>query len=193
METRPISDRSVPQSSKPKSNGQSQDIETTTDLTHNDNSKQTSEPSTDSETASESMPQPPSGQSDTASTLEINDPTTETNPQTESSYPREANTIYALILILITQNYTDIDACKFLIQPLFVRHVHSLPSSFSFFGTHYSKFSFFRGHISTYLHKSSTTLTKINKMPAFKLILFTSNHHSCQHQKNATLRHKLLQ
>ena len=36
-ETCPISDPSVPQTPMPKLNGQSQDIETTTDLTQNDN------------------------------------------------------------------------------------------------------------------------------------------------------------
>ena len=46
-ETCPISDTYVPQLSKSKSDGQSQDIETTTDLTHNDKSKQTSAPSID--------------------------------------------------------------------------------------------------------------------------------------------------
>ena len=63
-ETCPISDPFVSQTSKPKSNGHSQDIETTTDLTHNDNSKQTPEPSTDTETACESMPQSPSWYND---------------------------------------------------------------------------------------------------------------------------------
>ena len=54
----------------------------------------------------------------------------------------EANTTYALILILITQNYTDTEVCKFLIQPFFVRHTHSLPLLFSFFRTHQSNFFF---------------------------------------------------
>ena len=44
-----------------------------------------------------------------------------------------ANTIYALILIPITQNSTDTDVCKSLIQPLFVRQVHYMPLSFYFF------------------------------------------------------------
>ena len=74
-ETCPISDPPVPQNLTPKSNSQNQDIETTIDLTHNDNSKRTSEPSTDTETACEPMPHPPSRQSDTPPTLEINDPT----------------------------------------------------------------------------------------------------------------------
>ena len=87
-ETCPISDPPVPQNSTPKSNGQSQDIETTIDLTHNDNSKRTSEPSTDTETTCEPMTQPPLGQSDTPSTFEINDPTTEDIPQTEPSHSR---------------------------------------------------------------------------------------------------------
>ena len=85
-ETRPISDPSVPQLSKSKSNGQSQDIETTIDLTHNDISNQASEPSTDSKTACEPMPQPPLRQSDTVSALEINDPTTENILQNEPSH-----------------------------------------------------------------------------------------------------------
>ena len=84
-ETCPISDPPVPQNLTPKSNGQSQDNETTIDLTHNDNSKRTPEPSTNTETACEPISQPPLGQTDTPSTFEINDPTTEDIPQTEPS------------------------------------------------------------------------------------------------------------
>ena len=87
-ETCPISDPFVSQTSKPKSNGQIQDIETTNDLTHNDNSKRTSEPSKDTETTCEPMTQPSLGQSDTPSTFEIIDPTTEGVPQTEPSHSR---------------------------------------------------------------------------------------------------------
>ena len=87
-ETCPISDPPVPQHLTPKSNGQSQDNETTIDLTHNDSSKRTSEPSTDTETTCEPMTQPPVGQSDTPSTFEINHPTTEIIPQTEPSHSR---------------------------------------------------------------------------------------------------------
>ena len=89
-ETCPIPDPSAPQTLTPESNGQSQDIETTTDLTHNDNSKQTSEPSTDTETACEPVPQPPFRQSDTPAVPEINDPTTENIPQNEPSHSRGA-------------------------------------------------------------------------------------------------------
>ena len=78
----------VLQPSNPKSNGQTQNIETTTDLAHNDSSKQTSEPSTDTETACEPMPEPPSRHSDNPSTPEINDPATENIPQTEPSHSR---------------------------------------------------------------------------------------------------------
>ena len=85
-DTCPISDPSVPQTLKPKSNGQSQDIETNTDLAQNDSSEQIFEPSTDIETTREPMPQPPSRQSDNPSTLEINDRTTEDVPQTEPSH-----------------------------------------------------------------------------------------------------------
>ena len=84
----PISDSSVPRTLMPKSNGQSQDNETTIDLTHNDNSKRTSEPSTDAEITCKPVTQPTSTQSDTPSTLEINDPTTEMIPQTEPSLSR---------------------------------------------------------------------------------------------------------
>ena len=48
-ETCPISDPSVPQTPKSKLNGQSQDIETTTDLTQNDNAKHIYESITDAE------------------------------------------------------------------------------------------------------------------------------------------------
>ena len=87
-ETCPISDPPVPHNLTPKSNGQSQDIETTIDLAHNDNSKRTSEPSTDTETTCEPMTQPPLAHSDNLSAFEINDPTTEDIPQTEPSHSR---------------------------------------------------------------------------------------------------------
>ena len=82
----PISDPPVPQNLTPESNGQSQDIETTIDLTHKDSSKRTSEPSRDTETTCEPLTQPPLGQSDTPSTFEINDPTTEDIQQTQPSH-----------------------------------------------------------------------------------------------------------
>ena len=72
----------------PKLNGQNQDIETTTALTHNDNSKRTSEPKTDTETACEPITQLPIGQSDTPSRFEINGPITENIPRTKPSHSR---------------------------------------------------------------------------------------------------------
>ena len=87
-ETCPTYDPSVLQLSKSKSNGQTQDIETTTDLAQNDKLQQTSEPSTDTETAFELMQQPPSRQSDNPSTLEIKDPTTKIIPQNDPSHSR---------------------------------------------------------------------------------------------------------
>ena len=87
-ETCPISDPSVIQHSKPKSNGQSQGFDTTTDLAQNDNSEQIFEPSTDTETACEPMPQPPSRQSDNPLMVDINDPTSENFPQNEPSHSR---------------------------------------------------------------------------------------------------------
>ena len=80
--------------------------------------------------------------------IEINDPTTASIPQAEPSHPRGGNTTYALILILITQKYTDIDVCKILIQPLFVRHVPSFSSSF-FILSHTPFIFFFFGGIFT--------------------------------------------
>ena len=87
-ETCPNFDPSVIQPSNPRSKGHSQGIETTRDLAHKDSSEQTSEPSTDTETACEPMPQPPSRQSDNRLTIEINDPTTESIPQDEPSHSR---------------------------------------------------------------------------------------------------------
>ena len=84
----PSSDPPVPQKLTPKSNGQSQDIETTIDLTHNGSSKRTSEPSTDTETTCKPMTQPPLRQSDTPPTFEINDPATEDIPRSEPSHSR---------------------------------------------------------------------------------------------------------
>ena len=85
-ETCPVFDPPVPQNLTPKSNGQSQDIETTSDLAHNDNSKRTSEPNTNTETTCEPMTQPPLGHSDTPSTIEINGSSTEDIPQPEPSH-----------------------------------------------------------------------------------------------------------
>ena len=65
----PTFNPSVLQFSKSQSNGQTQYIETTTDLAQNDSSKQISESNKDIGTACESMTQPSSRQSDTYSTL----------------------------------------------------------------------------------------------------------------------------
>ena len=59
----------------------------------------------------------------------------------------EADTIYALIPILITQNYTDTEVCKNSIQPFFVCHTHSFHLPLSFFRTHHSFSSLFLGQI----------------------------------------------
>ena len=87
-ETRPTFDPPTVHPPDPKLNGQSQDTETTTDLTHNDNSKQTPEPNTDTEITYELMPQPPLKQSDTPAAPDINDPITENIPQNEPSLSR---------------------------------------------------------------------------------------------------------
>ena len=84
----PIPNPSVPQTPKPKLNGQSQDIETTTDLTQNDNAKHIYESITDAEITCTPVTQPPSTQSDTSSTLDSNNPTAENNPKKESNYSR---------------------------------------------------------------------------------------------------------
>ena len=57
QETCPFSHPSVLRPSNLQSNGQSQDTETTTDLTYNDSSKQISEPSADTENAYKPMQQ----------------------------------------------------------------------------------------------------------------------------------------
>ena len=72
----------------PKSNGQSQDIETTTDLTQNDNAKHISESITDAEITCKLVTQPPLTQSDTSSKLDINKPTAENILKKESNYSR---------------------------------------------------------------------------------------------------------
>ena len=84
----PISDPSVPQTPNPKLNGQSKDIETTTDLTQNDNAKHIFESITDAEITCKPVTQPPSTQSDTSSTLDSNNPTAENVPKKESTYSR---------------------------------------------------------------------------------------------------------
>ena len=88
QETCPTSDPPTVHPPDLKLNGQSQDIEITTDLTHNDNSKRTPEPITDTEIKYEPMPQPPSNQSDTPAAPDTNDPTTENIPQNEPSHSR---------------------------------------------------------------------------------------------------------
>ena len=87
-ETCPISDPSVPQTPKPQLNGQSQDIETTTDLTQNDNAKHIYESITDAEITCTPVTQPPSTQSDTSSTLDSNNSTAENIPEKECNYSR---------------------------------------------------------------------------------------------------------
>ena len=67
-------------------NGQSKDIETTTDLTQNDNAKHIYESITDAEITCKPVTQPPSTQSDTSSTLDSNNPTAEIIPKKESNY-----------------------------------------------------------------------------------------------------------
>ena len=72
----------------PNSNGQSQDIETTTDLTQNDNTKHIYESSTDAEITFKPVTQPPLTESDTSTTLDSNNPTAENIPKKESNYSR---------------------------------------------------------------------------------------------------------
>ena len=87
-ETCPTFDQPAVHPPDPKLNGQSQDIETTADLTQNDSSKKLSEPNAHTETACEPIPQSPSRYNDTPSTIQINDPTTENIPQTKPNHPR---------------------------------------------------------------------------------------------------------
>ena len=72
----------------PKSNGQSQDIGTTTDLTQNDNAKQIYESSTDAEITCKPVTQPPLTESDTSSALDSYNPTAENIPKKKSNYSR---------------------------------------------------------------------------------------------------------
>ena len=85
-ETCPISDPSVPQTLLPKLNGQNQDIETSTDLTQND--IHIPESSTDAEITCKPVTQPPLTESDTSSTLDINNPTAEKIPKKEYNSSR---------------------------------------------------------------------------------------------------------
>ena len=149
-ETCPISDPFLSQTSKPNLNSLRQDIETTTDLTQKDNSKQTPEPSTDTETACEPMQQSPSRYNDTPSTLEINDPTTENIPQNDLVILEEADTTYALIQILTTQIHTEFDVCKIFIHAPF-RVLILFPNFFAHTSFDFLLFLFvFWGNIITY-------------------------------------------
>ena len=87
-ETRPISDPSVSQTPKTKLNGQSKDIETTTDLTQIDNAKHIYESITDAEITCKPVTQPPLTESDTSSTLDSNNPRAENTPEKESNHSR---------------------------------------------------------------------------------------------------------
>ena len=87
-ETRPISDPSVPRTFTPKSDGQSQDIEITTDLTQNNNAKHIYETITDAEITCKPVTQPPLTQSGTSSTLDSNNPKAENLPKKESNNSR---------------------------------------------------------------------------------------------------------
>ena len=91
-ETCPISDPCVPQNPKSKLNGQRKDIETTTDLTQNDNAKHLYEPIADAAITCKPVTQPPSTQSDTSSTLDSNNPTAENIPKRDLITLEEANT-----------------------------------------------------------------------------------------------------
>ena len=87
-ETCPISDPSVPRTLTPTSNGQNQDNGISTDQTQNDNAKHVSESSTDAEITCKPVTQQPSIQSDTSSTLDINNPTAGNIPKKESNSSR---------------------------------------------------------------------------------------------------------
>ena len=77
----PISKPPVPRTLTPTSNGQSQDIETTIDLTQNDNTKHINDSSTDAEITCKPVTQPPLTKNDTLSTLDDNIPTAENFPK----------------------------------------------------------------------------------------------------------------
>ena len=71
-----------------------------------------------------------------------------------------ANTFYALILILITQKYTDIDVNKILIQPLSCACFHSFISYCHFFAQIIQIFLFFGANPYKPEHQqSNSTLT----------------------------------
>ena len=64
------------------------------------------------------MQHPPSGQSDPPSTVEINEPTSKEVLNDVSSKSRSGEKMYALILMLTTQGFTDIDVYKNFLHPL---------------------------------------------------------------------------
>ena len=68
----------------------------------------------------------------------------------------EANTTYGLDLIIITQNYTDIDVRKILFHPVSCA-IFTLFFYFAFFRTHHSNFLFSRRHIQTHIHQLKLT------------------------------------
>ena len=84
----PISDPTASQTPQPKLNDRSKDIETTTDLTQNDNAKHIYESITDAGITCKPVTQPPLKQSDTSSTLDSNNTTAENTPKKESNHSR---------------------------------------------------------------------------------------------------------
>ena len=144
-ETCPTTDPTLPQILLPKSNGQSQDIETSTDLTQNDNAKHISESSTDAEITCKPVTQPPLMEIDTSSTLDFNNPTAEDIHKKESNSSRGGK--YNL-RPNPNPNYSEIyrywRVQNFILSPLSVCHFctlfyllhthHSLVFSLSFWG-----------------------------------------------------------
>ena len=121
-----------------KSHGQSEDVETATDLCAYDTSKQTSESRADIEIENESMQQTPSKHVDFYSTIEVNDPT-EVSPQNHHSNSRGGN--YNL-RPNAKPNYsecTPIDVCNNFFRPFSAQFPFAILTFFIIFPhTHHS-------------------------------------------------------
>ena len=160
---RPTSDPPVPRSLTPTSNGQNEDIETSTDLTQNDNTKHIHDSSTDAEITCKPVTQPPLMESDTSSTLDINNPTNENIPKKESNFSRGGK--YNLRPNLnpnYSERYRYCSVQVFILSPLFARHYYS--SLLSFAHTFFTCFLFiFLGHIQTYQERQQSQIHSIKK------------------------------
>ena len=158
-ETCLTSDPSVVYPSNPKSHGQSQDVETTTDLSHNDTH------SCQARTLRLHMNLCNNQHRGTVTTLQRIRSTIlppKISLKTNPAFVEAVNTTYAPILIVLTQKFTDIDVSQILFSTVSVRNLHSLLFFFPFLLRTHS-FSVFGGKFIKILNINKSNITLSNK------------------------------